>query len=211
MPEFSESPESTKDRIINASIDLFSINGYFETSIRDIAKYVGIKTSSIYYHFESKEAILNNILDLYMRVVSENEIKNKWNEDRMTRKSDISVQNIMNYLFFKFDEPNIDRNRKIVKILCNEAFRNIKVRDYFGRQKNYSFSYIRSVLDSLIETGKIPKCNTDKLAGVLYSITFAFMYLDSIDMQHIGEDNGGTDMFSLLEYVLRMVVEGSYE
>ncbi|HEC21359.1 MAG TPA: TetR/AcrR family transcriptional regulator [Chloroflexi bacterium] len=52
-----------RDTIIQAAIHLFNQNGYHATSMRDIARAVHIKKPSLYYHFESKEAILLAILE----------------------------------------------------------------------------------------------------------------------------------------------------
>ena len=55
----------TKQRILEVSLTLFSQNGFSAVSIRDICKLVQIKESSIYYHFENKQAILNELLSLF--------------------------------------------------------------------------------------------------------------------------------------------------
>ncbi|WP_410771538.1 TetR/AcrR family transcriptional regulator [Fontibacillus sp. BL9] len=55
--------QSTKDRIMDAALDLFCVDGYTTVSIRDIGKAVGIKESSIYYHFKNKEDILHSLFD----------------------------------------------------------------------------------------------------------------------------------------------------
>jgi AcrR family transcriptional regulator len=52
---------STKIRILEVAIELFSKNGYNGSSIRDITKEVGIKESSLYKHFKNKEEILDTI------------------------------------------------------------------------------------------------------------------------------------------------------
>ncbi len=51
----------TKSRILSVAIDLFALNGYEKTSMRDIAKEVDIRAASIYYFYESKEAILDAV------------------------------------------------------------------------------------------------------------------------------------------------------
>ena len=61
--------KNTKEKIFDVSIDLFSQNGYDGVSIRQIAqiaKEVGIKESSIYNHYQSKESILESILSYYI-------------------------------------------------------------------------------------------------------------------------------------------------
>lgn len=54
---------STKDRILDEALTLFSENGYDGTSVEQIAEKVGIKAPSLYKHFKGKEDILNAIID----------------------------------------------------------------------------------------------------------------------------------------------------
>ncbi|MDY7036533.1 MAG: TetR/AcrR family transcriptional regulator [Thermodesulfobacteriota bacterium] len=47
-----------KDEIINIAIDLFAAKGFRGTSIRDIAKPIGISISTIYHYFGNKEGLI---------------------------------------------------------------------------------------------------------------------------------------------------------
>ncbi len=55
----------TRDRILDISLELFATQGYEKTSLREIAERLGFSKAAIYYHFESKEAIL---MALHMRL-----------------------------------------------------------------------------------------------------------------------------------------------
>jgi AcrR family transcriptional regulator len=55
----------TRQRILDAALDLFAEHGYDRTSLREIAATLGVTKAALYYHFESKEDIL---LALHMRV-----------------------------------------------------------------------------------------------------------------------------------------------
>ncbi|GHO98335.1 hypothetical protein KSF_083830 [Reticulibacter mediterranei] len=48
---------NTRERILDAAIELFARQGIAGTSLRQIAQAVGIKESAIYAHFEGKEAL----------------------------------------------------------------------------------------------------------------------------------------------------------
>ncbi len=52
---------SNKEKILNTAIDLFSNKGFNAVSVRDITRGVGIKESSLYNHFKSKDEILETI------------------------------------------------------------------------------------------------------------------------------------------------------
>ena len=52
----------TRRDILDHSLDLFAESGFFGTSMREIARAVGIRESAIYHHFPSKDAILHALL-----------------------------------------------------------------------------------------------------------------------------------------------------
>ena len=53
----------TKDRILEAALEMFSQNGYAGTNIRELSASLGLVKSGVYKHYESKEAIWNALLD----------------------------------------------------------------------------------------------------------------------------------------------------
>jgi AcrR family transcriptional regulator len=53
----------TRRRILAVALELFSTRGYAGTSIRDIAEAMGMTKASLYYHFESKEQILEAVTE----------------------------------------------------------------------------------------------------------------------------------------------------
>jgi len=54
---------TTKETIFEKALQLFSINGYTATSIRNICAAVGIKESSFYNHYTSKDLLLDAIFE----------------------------------------------------------------------------------------------------------------------------------------------------
>jgi AcrR family transcriptional regulator len=69
LPLFDESSR-TKERIVLKSTILFARRGFQAVSIRDIANEIGVKPSSLYNHFSSKEALFDAVVkhaeDLYL-------------------------------------------------------------------------------------------------------------------------------------------------
>lgn len=53
---------STREEILQAASQLFGEQGYGRTTTRQIAEAVGIKQSTMYYHFADKRAILTSLL-----------------------------------------------------------------------------------------------------------------------------------------------------
>jgi AcrR family transcriptional regulator len=56
---------NTKTQILKTSLDLFSRRGYSAVSIRDICGRVGIKESSVYYHFKNKQEIFDSLCNSF--------------------------------------------------------------------------------------------------------------------------------------------------
>ena len=55
--------KNTRERILETALQMFSQNGYAGTNIRELTAALGMVKSSMYKHFESKEAIWNTLLD----------------------------------------------------------------------------------------------------------------------------------------------------
>lgn len=62
---------ATRERILVEAARLFRHHGYAATTLREVADASGIKAGSIYYHFESKEQILGEVLDQGIHVVAD--------------------------------------------------------------------------------------------------------------------------------------------
>lgn len=61
----------TRDRIPLVALRLFAAKGYDATSMREIAEELGITKPALYYHFDSKEAIVRELLrDLQKEVTT---------------------------------------------------------------------------------------------------------------------------------------------
>ncbi len=61
----SEAAASTRERILDIALELFTEQGYDKTSLRDISERLGTTKAALYYHFERKADIL---LELHLRL-----------------------------------------------------------------------------------------------------------------------------------------------
>lgn len=59
------SSASTKELLLSAALDIFAERGYAATGLQEVAERVGIRKSSIYNHYPSKEALLEGIFALF--------------------------------------------------------------------------------------------------------------------------------------------------
>ena len=57
-----EATTATRERILREASHLFAVRGYYGSSTRDIAAAVGIRQPSLFHHFETKQAIFEELL-----------------------------------------------------------------------------------------------------------------------------------------------------
>ena len=69
MPEVDTgaAPATRREELLGIAADLFAERGYKFTTVRDIADAAGILSGSLYHHFDSKEAMVDELLDSFQQ------------------------------------------------------------------------------------------------------------------------------------------------
>lgn len=67
----SREPADRHDQILAVAAGLFARKGVAATTVREIADEVGILSGSLYHHFDSKEAMVDEIMLPYLRDLGE--------------------------------------------------------------------------------------------------------------------------------------------
>ncbi len=62
----TKDPDVRRKELIDAAEELFREKGCEETSVSDIVRKVGVAQGTFYYYFESKDVILDAVLDHYL-------------------------------------------------------------------------------------------------------------------------------------------------
>jgi TetR/AcrR family transcriptional regulator, cholesterol catabolism regulator len=62
----AKEPVDRRERILLSAATLFARKGVAATTVREIADEVGILSGSLYHHFESKEAIVDEVVSSYL-------------------------------------------------------------------------------------------------------------------------------------------------
>ncbi|MDP5274826.1 TetR/AcrR family transcriptional regulator [Chengkuizengella axinellae] len=132
-----------KNKILQESLALFANKGYFETSMEDIAKAVGIKKASLYSHFSGKEdifsAVFNHILIDYSTFINE----------LTTFKENVDVQEKLNIIFTRY-----------IKNCRNNA-----QMDFWDRYFYYPPEYLKEYIHE--KTDETEKELTKKVAAII--------------------------------------------
>lgn len=162
----------TKENILMVSLDLFSKRGFSAVSIRDICKRVNIKESSIYYHFQNKRAILEELLQRFQNTATTmmNQLESVLNDTNSSHNIG-SHDIIENYFFEQYLMDEFCN--KVIRLLLIEQFNNEeaqKIYDYWIFTQPLAFqSWVFSVL---MEMKIIKQADSYYLAEKYYAPIF---------------------------------------
>jgi AcrR family transcriptional regulator len=102
---------NARERILNAAVKIFAERSYEGSRIDEIAKEAQVPKSLIYYHFKSKEEILqvliDNFIKEYMSLISEN-----IEEDQQEKAQELPGR--MKDMYYEFGMKNADLVRVIL-------------------------------------------------------------------------------------------------
>ena len=160
---------NTKREILDASLELFSVQGFEATSISQIADAVGIRKASLYSHFENKQAILDALVKEVLEQYASHSIfaRADWEKDAsdLPLTPDAAVQMIQGQIRYVLHDPAISRARKMLVI---EQFQNPELAKLQTKQ-NYTdvLEYFTGFVKRLIRQGVLAEGDTQIMAAQL--------------------------------------------
>ena len=163
---------NTKQEILEAALDLFSVQGFEATSISQIANTVGIRKASLYSHFENKQAILDALVKDVLDQYAEHSIfkKTDWDkyanaEDKPALTPDAAAQMILGQIRYILHDPHISKARKMLAV---EQFRNAELAKLQTKQ-NYTdvMRYFTGLVKHLIRNGILADDDPEIMAAQL--------------------------------------------
>lgn len=155
---------TTKEEIFYKAIELFSQRGFKGTSMRDLAKSVGIHESSIYNHYKSKEEILDSILQFQLDGFKNTQEYLK-EVEFLTKDLDDPVEIWLTGVGY-FIQKLPQKTNDVSKVILNERFVNEQcgrfvLEKMFPEQKLLT----KTILMGLHHRGLIKDCNFDMVAS----------------------------------------------
>ena len=161
---------NTKQEILEAAMELFSVQGFEATSISQIAGAVGIRKASLYSHFENKQAILDALVKDVLDQYAKHSIfaKADWDqyddaEDKPAFTPDAAAQMILGQVRYILHDPHISKARKMLVI---EQFQNPELAMLQTKQ-NYSdvLRYFTGLVKYLIRNGVLAEDDPEIMAA----------------------------------------------
>lgn len=172
---------TTKEKITESALELFSQRGYDGVSIRDIARAVGIRESSIYNHFESKRDIFDSILDF---CVQQSEAYFRENALPFDIGDDTSVyrhvgldalQHLIGRTFrFFFDDP---WNARFRQLLLLSQYADARCRDIYRQLYRDKCIQVQAyIFAALMDAGEMRLEDPVSVAAEFHGPMFMFIH-----------------------------------
>ncbi len=133
----------TKSLILSAALDLFAQQGYEKTTMRTIAKKVGIQPASIYYFFESKESLLH----AFFQEFASNFARYRNPPDVIWKAAkEQPLAEVLSLLFYTFGSPEErDRMMAISRVILSLQYENASA------QKLFEEVFVRDAMEYGVE------------------------------------------------------------
>ena len=119
--------KSTKEKILDAALELFSQKGYKGASVRMISSKVGIRESALYNHFKNKEDILNTIVSTLSSSSLSFLNSEKPLEESAKRGKSFLREFATSFKLLSYD----DKSEKFFRFMMIELMQNKNIRDIF--------------------------------------------------------------------------------
>lgn len=175
---------TTKQKILNEALTLFSEKGYSAVYVGDIADAVGIKAPSLYKHYKSKQAIFDSCVEVFSERMEQ--VRNKLrlpytlnaDIDYQTASMETIIEIAINLFVFYLQD---DVAAKFRKMLMIERYHNPELNELFENLfMDGAVRYEEKIFSELIDTKIIKKENPHIIALRFY--TPIFYLLQKYDM-----------------------------
>lgn len=187
------SPPSTRERILDAAMNIFSAKGFHDTKLDEIVSEASISKGSIYFHFPNKEKLFIALVDQFADVI-ERRAREAIDEEG---RGILRVQAALEAVLETFSKYRVPAKLLLVQAVGLGAVferKRMEVTDRFAL-------LIKTYLDEAVADGSVAPVNTHIVAhawmGAIYSVVIQWVYT--------GEPSRDEIMEALLPLLLKSV------
>jgi AcrR family transcriptional regulator len=164
----NKAPEQRREEIFEAALSCFNLNGYYQTSIDEIAACAGISKGGIYHHFSSKKELVielfRNRVNRYFEYLTE-----------QVRGAADAAQGL-NVLVKKSGE--IFQEHEPVLRFCLEfvamSSRETEFREEVAAMYRHRVATVSALIQEGTRTGIFKQVDSEGVARALYFLSMGF-------------------------------------
>ncbi|ADZ08532.1 transcriptional regulator, TetR family [Methanobacterium lacus] len=182
---------TTKERIFEASVNLFSQKGFDAVSMREIGREVGIRESSIYNHYKNKDAILENIINHLIDELGAISFTDEEMDALISESPELFFETGSREFFNGMSNP---KTEKIWRILSIEVFHNEKIKTFFVNELLESpINEWEKIFTKMMKKGIIKEYDPRVLAREYFSFAL-YLFFEYFILKYDTKYSSFTDM-----------------
>ena len=172
MKEQPSQTKPTRQRILDAAMDIFSAKGFHDTKLDEIVAEASTSKGSIYFHFPNKEKLFIALVDQFADLI-ERHVKEAIEQEPVgMRRVQVALEAVLD-TFSKYRRP--------AKLLLVQAVGLGSVFEKKRLEVNDRFAMlIKTYLDEAIDAGDIARVNTHVVShawmGAIYNVVIQWVY-----------------------------------
>ncbi len=181
--------EQSRTLLLNIAADEFAHQGYFETKVSTIVSRAGLTQPAFYLYFQSKEAILQELVELFRAKLVELTQKSRLEPGTDLQTIHQSITAGLTTVFrFLHDEPNLTRIGFVVAPEAEEIKKQLValIKENLTSEQTDGFFHAHLDMDIVAES----------LVGIIERLTFTKLL------------NGLKDPESLADEMVRLLLYG---
>jgi AcrR family transcriptional regulator len=174
----------TRERLFDISLDLFGRRGYGSVSIREICREAGIRESSFYNHYPSKQSLLERVIT---------EVGAYMHSPRLLERqpecwSRMSLAELLDGGISLFMEGwSHVRLRRLWIVLSHEQYRSDAVAVLMANEQAFRIACTAEMFQSLMTTGRM-RADDPRRAATLYVHAISSLKLEYVRNLHHDQD-----------------------
>ncbi|MFN2104873.1 MAG: TetR/AcrR family transcriptional regulator [Candidatus Promineifilaceae bacterium] len=186
-------PNSTKGKILDAALDIFSRKGFYNTRLDEIVDASHTSKGAIYFHFPNKERLFLALVDQFADLLERRVVDAIQTEEKGINRVRMAMVTILD---------TFGRYRRPAKILLVQAAGLGSTFEEKRNEINDRFAFlIQTYLDESVEIGDIAPVDTEVVSiawmGAIYNVVIRWV--------NTGEPEPERIMNSLLPVLLKSV------
>ena len=172
MTEPPVDTKSTRERIMDAAMNIFSAKGFHDTKLDEIVAEASTSKGSIYFHFPNKEKLFIALVDQFADLIERQAKEAIEKEEQGIKRVEVAIEAVMD-TFSKYRRPA--KLLLVQAVGLGNVFENkrLEVTDRFAL-------LIKTYLDEAIAIGDIEPVNTHITShawmGAIYSVVIQWVY-----------------------------------
>lgn len=174
-------PNSTKGKILDAALDIFSRKGFYNTRLDEIVEASQTSKGAIYFHFPNKERLFLALVDQFADLLERRVVEAIQHENKGINRVRIAMITIL---------ETFGRYRRPAKILLVQAAGLGSTFEEKRNEINDRFAFlIQTYLDESVEIGDIEPIDTEVVSiawmGAIYNVVIRWVYTGEPEPERI--------------------------